>query len=59
MSSAPETSVPTEILDIVRQLKELTEADRLTWVESRPDLLTYGVTVSLPPGNGGSTGSPS
>ena len=50
MSSAPETSVPTEILDIMRQLKDLTDAGRLTWKESRPDFLTRAVTVSLASG---------
>ncbi len=50
MSNAPETSVPPELLDIVRQLKELTEAGRLTWEESRPNFLTYTVTVSLASG---------
>ena len=50
MSNAPETSVPPELLDIVHQLRDLTEAGRLKWEESRPDFLTYSVRVSLASG---------
>lgn len=44
------SNVPTEALDIVRQLRDLSEAGRLEWQESRPDRISAAVTVSLASG---------
>jgi len=44
------SSVPTETLDIVRQLRDLTEAGRLEWRESRPNRESHAVTISLASG---------
>lgn len=44
------SSVPAEALDIVRQLRDLTEAGRLEWRESRPNRESHAVTISLASG---------
>ena len=50
VSKTPETSVPPDIMDIVGQLKELTEAGRLTWDEARTGRGIHSVAVSLASG---------
>lgn len=44
------SSVPAEVLDIVRQLRHLSETGRLEWQESRPNRISSEVTVSLASG---------
>lgn len=52
------SNVPAEALDIVRQLRKLSEAGRLEWQESRPSRETYAVTVPLASGQWRLTWSP-
>ena len=44
------SNVPAEALDVVRRLRNLSEAGRLEWQESRPSRELYAVTVSLASG---------
>lgn len=44
------SNVPAEALDIVRQLRNLSEAGRLEWQESRPSREHFAVTVALASG---------
>ena len=44
------STVPAEVLDIVRQLRDLTESGRLEWRESRPDRTRHAVAISLASG---------